>query len=354
MAILWIHLLLLPLVSPTLLNNLRNKNPPINTASLLSKILPPTIPNQTETTDVIDSITRATTSSSHDSITTLTQDLQDHEQQHMSSVKMLESHRLELENLKSILSNASKVLSVHLNAAQERERNSTSTNIAQQLETSMQTEVDKRVTEAMSALTIRLEDKMDRILNLAAKRLAETATDIAKNAIQSEVFAAMEKYMQPPYTPGMVKLVQQEVSIELDGRLESAVLKQVDNVTAGVVDGLSWKQTTGVNIIDIDATKMKDENNLQNGHPKEWSLQAANASRFQTLKAPTTSSTNQHKTNTLVPLHVERMDGYLIHPQTDPITGKPLFSYDMNSVQQIGPDQWGNIDPSYRKCGSGR
>jgi len=278
------------------------------------------------------------------------QDLHDHEQQHHSSVQMLQAHKAQLEELKGILGNASKVLSVHLEKAQERERNGSTTDIAQRLESSMEQEVQQKVEAAMTALEERMAARMDRVLAAASKRLAETATEIARNAITKEVNSAMEIYMKPPYTPGMVNLVQREVCIELDSRLESAVLKQVDNVTAGVVDGLSWKQSTGVNVIDLDATVAAK---AEESHPSGFELQAANASRFQRKETTTTTTTTTATTTTSPPIHVERMDGYIAHPQIDPVTNTPMYSYD-DKNEDLGPSHWGEIDPAYRKCGSGK
>jgi len=64
-----------------------------------------------------------TSSSAHSaSLEKQIEDLKKHEEKHHSSVQMLQQHQHQLEQLRSILNNASKVLSVHLEHAQQNER----------------------------------------------------------------------------------------------------------------------------------------------------------------------------------------------------------------------------------------
>ena len=327
--------------SATLLHSLQS-NQPTTTSSTTerSEALPTTEINTSDTADVVSDIKM-----SNLSVEQMQQDLQKHEEKHHSSIKMLHEHQLQLQNMKAILNNASKVLSTHLRNAQEKDKKNKYSDIEARLESKMKQNVEVLVDQRMKALESKMEKKMDRILNAAAKRLGDEVTKIARTSIQMEVDNVINKYMEPPYTKGMMMLVRKEVSLEIDRRLDSAVLKEVNNVTAGVVDGLQWKEPEehnsnggGVHVIDVDgANGSKDDSS------EGWELGAANASRFKRSSITTTAA----------PIIVERADGYIVNPQMDPVIGTPLYSYDEKN-DAIGPDHWGEITPLYRTCNTGR
>jgi hypothetical protein len=216
-------------------------------------------------------------------------------------------------------------------------------NVAQLLNNTMRKEVERRVDEAIHILQTKLEEKIDRLLDVAVSKLSDTAISMARKAIRKEVEDATVDVLSPPYAHGLVELVQREVTVEMDNRLETTVLKEVDNVTAGVVNGLQWKQETGVHIVDLEVSDDGDKSGIE--HPSSgWSLQAANSSRFKRTSNTASSTT---------PPKVLRQDGYLLNPQMDPITGKPLYSYDVRD-DVLGPMHWGEITSDYRKCNSGK
>ena len=345
-----IVLLSVALSSTTAHNTLRStpKTPLQNALAVdIKDVLPPTVENTADTADVLGDLSQLTRGSTASPATLdqMQKDLATHQANHQSSVKMLENHQLELQKMKAVLNNASKVLSFHLQKAQEDERNSASSGIEARLHKAMQDQVTALVEQKMNALTTKMEARMDDILNAAAKRLGETVTDIARKSIQVEVDSVIDKYMEPPYTKGMVALVEKEVSSELDIRLEGVVMKEVNNVTAGVVNGLQWKEPqeleNGVHVIDVDDQKDNRGDGVNEDlNPTGWGLGVANASRFK--RASTTTS----------PV-AERQDGYLVQPQIDPISGAPLFSYDAKN-DLLGPEHWGEITPLYRTCNTGR
>ena len=211
----------------------------------------------------------------------------------------------------------------------------------------MEMEVERRVNESMEILQTKMMERIDRLLDVATSKLSDTAIIMARQAIRKEVEDATVDVLSPPYAHGLVELVQREVNVEMDNRLETTVLKEVDNVTAGVINGLQWKQETGVHVIDLETTTASasaaESDAAMDGGESGWSLQAANSSRFK--------RTNNLLATTMPT--VMRQDGYLLNPQMDPITGKPLYSYDVKD-DVLGPMHWGEIISEYRTCSSGK
>ena len=142
--------------SATLLHSLQS-NQPTTTSSTTerSEALPTTEINTSDTADVVSDIKM-----SNLSVEQMQQDLQKHEEKHHSSIKMLHEHQLQLQNMKAILNNASKVLSTHLRNAQEKDKKNKYSDIEARLESKMKQNVEVLVDQRMKALESKMEKKM--------------------------------------------------------------------------------------------------------------------------------------------------------------------------------------------------
>jgi carbonic anhydrase len=302
------------------------------------------------------------------------EDLEDHSEKHASAMATLREHQLKLDQMRGVLSNASAILGVHLEHAQARERNGTAGALREELERLLRREVDERVASEVE----RMEGQMTRRMNAAIARatasLGARASDIAQQAIKAQVGADVRKLLlEPPYkTKGpLVELVRGEVGVALDDRLENAVLKQVDNVTAGVVDGLQYdfdevKSDTGVHVVDGGDDGKHDSgwaaaeggaNTRFRGSSRLKRRRDAGADGYRD-SADEVGNDGAAATTTAAPGEVI-VDGDATTTTTArpalirrDYSGQPDFTYDaLDSV--YGPAHWGEIDAAYRTCGSG-
>jgi carbonic anhydrase len=303
------------------------------------------------------------------------EDLDDHSAKHEETMATLREHQLKLDQMRGVLSNASAVLGVHLEHAQARERNGTASALKKELERLLQREVNERVASEVKRLEGQMTQRMNEAIARATASLGARASDIAKQAIKTQVGTDVHKLLlEPPYkTKGpLVELVRDEVGVALDDRLENAVLKQVDNVTAGVVDGLQYdfddvKSDTGVRAVDGDSdgnrdsgwaaaegganTRFRGSSQLRHRRDvgadgyRDSADEAVEAGMDEAAAAATTAApgnlVDAATTTTARPALIRR-----------DYSGQPDFTYDA-SDSVYGPAHWGEIDAAYRKCGSG-